>query len=104
MDHQEVIMWMWIRFMWFRTMYREHNNGSSIKCRKCLDELSYYQMLNAVNFLKLGYQMSSLLRVRHLSRPKDFHFDGFIKFVEILGFFECLLFFMKLFNILMVLK
>jgi len=61
MDHQEVIMWMWTRFMWFRTMYREHNNGSSIKYRKCLDELSHYQMLNAVNFLKLGYQMSSLL-------------------------------------------
>ena len=58
MDHQEVIMWMWTGFMWFRTVYCEHNNEFSVKCMKRLDELSYYQMLNAVNFLKLGYQVS----------------------------------------------
>jgi hypothetical protein len=35
--------------------YREHNNnGTCIKCRKLLDELSYYQMLNALNLLKIG--------------------------------------------------
>jgi hypothetical protein len=93
MDHQEVSMWMWTGFMWFRTVYSEHYNESSTKCRKLLDELSYYQMLNAVDFLKLSYQTSCLPQVRHLSWPKNFHIDGFIKSVEILGFFECLLFF-----------
>ena len=104
MDHQEVMLWMWTGCMWCRRVYSEHCSESSTKWRELLDELSYYQMLNAVDFLKLGYQTASLPRVRHLSRPKSFHLDGFIKFVEILGFFECLLFFLKLLNILMVLK
>jgi hypothetical protein len=73
-------------------VYSEHCDESSTQCTKLLDELSYYQMLNAVNFLKLGYQVACLPRVLHLSRPKNFHLDGFIKFVEILGFFECLFF------------
>jgi len=50
-------------------------------------------MLNTVDYLKLGYQMACLPQVCHLSWPKNFHLDGFIKFVEIWGFFECLLFF-----------
>jgi hypothetical protein len=50
-------------------------------------------MLNAVDFLKLGCQMSYLSWERHLSRPKNFHLDVCIKSVELLGFFDCLLFF-----------
>jgi hypothetical protein len=59
-DHQEVILWMWTGFIWFRTVYSEHYNEGFTKCGKLLDELSYYQMLNAVDFLKLGCQMSYL--------------------------------------------
>lgn len=93
MGLKEVILWMWTGFMWCRTVLIEHYNESSTQCRKLLDELSYCQMLIALDFLKLGYQTSSLPRVRHLSWPKDFHLDGFIKFMEIWRFFECLLFF-----------
>jgi hypothetical protein len=47
-------------------------------------------MPNAVNFLKLGYQTSSLPRVRHLFWPKSFHLDGFMKSRNF-GVFESLL-------------
>jgi len=66
-DNQEVILWILTGFTWFRTVYSEHYNESSTKCRKLLDELSYYQMLNAVDFLKLGCQTSTFPRVCHLS-------------------------------------
>jgi len=50
-------------------------------------------MLNTVEYLKLGCQVACLPRVHHLSLTKNFHLDGFIEYIEILGFFECLLFF-----------